>query len=62
MRWQCQFYDSKGEQCTEPATLRIHFEKLHPFDHMDLCKVHIEFHPGYVWSQEIIDNGEVLIQ
>ncbi len=51
MKWQCSYYDSKGDRCSADATIRIHFSKDHPFDHMDLCEEHLKFHPGYVWSQ-----------
>ena len=62
MRWRCSYHDSKGCRCEKPASIRIHFAKGHPFDHMDLCEKHLEFHPGYVWEQKIIEEGEILCQ
>lgn len=53
MKWQCSYYNSKGIRCEKEATLRIHFSKDHPFDHMDLCEEHKQYHPGYVWSQDL---------
>jgi hypothetical protein len=62
MRYQCSYHDSRGCRCEKPASIRIHFAKDHPFDLMDLCLEHLKFHPGYYWSQEILDSREELVQ
>ena len=59
-KWQCQYHDSKGVRCTEPAVQRIHFAKDHPFDFMDLCEEHLKFHPGYIWKQMFGEEGELI--
>lgn len=53
MKCQCSYHNSKGIRCEKEGTVRIHFAKDHPFDHMDLCEEHLEFHQGYLWSQQL---------
>lgn len=58
MRWQCEYFNSTGMQCPEAADRRIHFNNKHPFDHMDLCELHLEAYPEFKWSQ-LFREGEL---
>jgi hypothetical protein len=59
MRWQCEYHNSKGLQCREPASIRLHFDPYTPFNHIDLCSVHEEDYPLFKWFQ-YISEGETL--
>lgn len=56
--WQCQFVNSRGEQCSSPAIFRFQFSLDHPFDHVDVCAEHEKEYPYYVWFQRLREPKE----
>lgn len=53
--FQCQYTDSRGEQCTSIALYRVHYSTDHPFTHMDFCEQHLQvpYPRGIAWIQNL---------
>lgn len=56
MRWQCRVYDKNGKRCQNEALARIHFSSTHPFNHTDVCEIHLNEYKIFCWVQFDLQN------
>lgn len=58
MRWQCEYVDGMGHRCEAEALYRLHFSTNHPFDHVDVCGMHVDFYRHFADIQDLHEGGQ----